>query len=318
MNADVGHPFVSGAKLRRVVSGCTFTEGPAADDRGNLFFSDCPNSQILVLREDGRKEVWRAPSGRANGMNFDPRGRLVTCCAQGDGGRRSVIRFEPDGSETVLASTYDGKILNSPNDLCFDTDARIYFTDPRYGDCDDCEQDVMAVYRIEHDGSLTRVIADVETPNGILMTPDGSTLLLVDNNPDEGGARTLLSYGMDGEGNWLLKAEIYDFAPGRGGDGMVLDTDGNVYVTAGSEESGGVYVFTPEGEHLAFLPVPEAPTNCTFGGDGLKTLYITAMTSVYAIENTIPGALAFPVPPNRRFCRENRRHADYIEQPDVG
>ena len=131
------------------------------------------------------------------------------------------------------------------------------------------------------------------------MTPDDSTLLLVDNNPDDGGARTLLSYGMDGEGNWLPKAEIYDFAPGRGGDGMVLDTDGNVYVTAGSEESGGVYVFTPEGEHLAFLPVPEAPTNCTFGGDGLKTLYITAMTSVYAIENTIPGALPFPVPANQ-------------------
>ena len=132
----------------------------------------------------------------------------------------------------------------------------------------------------------------VETPNGIVMMPDGRTLVLVDNNPDDGGARKLLSYGLYNDGQWLLKAEIYDFAPGRGGDGMVLDSERNVYVTAGSEESGGVYVFSSEGEHVAFLPVPETPTNCTFGGEGLKTLYITAMTSVYAIENTIPGALA--------------------------
>jgi gluconolactonase len=232
-------------------------------------------------------------------MNFDPQGRLVTCCAQGEGGRRAVIRFESDGSETVLASGYDGKPLNSPNDLCFDPAGRIYFTDPRYGDREDCEQDSMAVYRIEQNGGLTRVIADAETPNGILMTPDGRTLLLVDNNPDDWGARKLLFYEMDEGGDWTVKAEIYDFAPGRGGDGMVMDTDGNIYVTAGSDESGGVYVFSSEGQHLAFLPVPETPTNCTFGGDGLKTLYITAMTSVYAMENTIPGALAFPSPPNQ-------------------
>jgi gluconolactonase len=281
--------------LKKVAGDCRFTEGPAADAEGNLFFSDSPNNRIMVLRPEGTAEVWKQPCGRANGMNFDGEGRLVTCCAQGDGGAREVQRYEPDGSVTVLASHFDGKRLNSPNDLCFDPEGRIYFTDPRYGDRSDVEQDKMAVYRIEVDGSLSRVIDDVETPNGILMAPDGKTIYLVDNNPEEGGGRTLLAYGYDGETEtWLRKAELYDFAPGRGGDGMVLDVEGNIYLTAGVGDLGGVYVFSAQGQHLSFLPTPETPTNCTFGGADLMTLYITASTSVYAVECELPGCLAFP------------------------
>ena len=247
----------------KVAGGCQFTEGPAADAKGNLFFSNSPNNRIMVLRDKGSLKVWKEPSGRANGMNFDVQGRLVVCCAQGEGGAREVQRYEDDGSVTVLASEYDGKPLNSPNDLCFDPDRRIYFTDPRYGDQGDVEQDTMAVYRIEHDGTLVRVISGVETPNGILMTTDGQTIYLVDNNPQDGGARTLLAYGFDNDEKvWLRKAEFYDFAPGRGGDGMVLDVNGNIYLAAGSGEEGGVYVFSPTGEHLAFVPTPESPTNC--------------------------------------------------------
>ena len=282
-------------ELKKVAGNCKFTEGPAADGEGNLVFSDSPNNRIMVLKADGEVAVWKTPCGRANGMNFDPQGRLVTCCAQGEGGAREVQRHEADGSVTVLASEYKGKRLNSPNDLCFDPDGVIYFTDPRYGDCSDLEQDVMAVYRIDAGGEVVRVIDDVETPNGILMTPDGKTIYLVDNNPNEGGARTLLAYGYDAESNtWLRKAELYDFAPGRGGDGMVLDMDGNIYVTAGVGDKGGVYVFSSEGKHLSFLPTPETPTNCTFGGSDLTTLYITASTSVYAVDCHVPGFLAFP------------------------
>lgn len=282
-------------ELNKVVGNCKFTEGPAADGSGNLFFSDSPNNRIMILRPDGDMSVWKTPCGRANGMNFDPEGRLVTCCAQGDGGAREVQRYEPDGSVTVLASEYNGKRLNSPNDLCFDPEGLVYFTDPRYGDRSDLEQDVMGVYRIEADGEVVRVIDDVETPNGILMTPDGKTIYLVDNNPDDGGARTLLAYGYDAKSrSWLRKAELFDFAPGRGGDGMVLDVDGNIYVTAGADDLGGVYVFSPEGKHLSFLPTPETPTNCTFGGIDLTTLYITASTSVYTVECHVPGLLAFP------------------------
>ena len=287
--------FTDSPVVEKVADGCKFTEGPAADAEGNLFFSDYPNNRIMVLHTDGSLEVWKEPSHRANGMNFDPQGRLVVCCAQGQGGAREVHRCESDGGITVLASSYKGKRLNSPNDLCFDPGGRVYFTDPRYGDLSDVEQDVMGVYRIEENGELTLVIDDLETPNGILMTPDGTTIYIVDNNPDAGGARTLLAYGFDtGEDCWLRKAELYDFAPGRGGDGMVLDVDGNVYLTAGSGEQGGVYIFSPEGEHLAFVPTPESPTNCTFGGQDLTTLYITAGTSVYSLKCTTPGYLAYP------------------------
>ena len=126
------------------------------------------------------------PSGRANGMNFDAQGRLVVCCDGKDGGARAVQRFEADGTVTTLASHYAGKRLNAPNDLCFDSRGRIYFTDPRYGYKHDLEQDCMAVYRIEFDGTVTRVIDDLETPNGILITPDDRTLYLVDHNPRSG------------------------------------------------------------------------------------------------------------------------------------
>lgn len=281
--------------IHKVAGDCRFTEGPAADAEGNLFFSDSPNDRIMVLRPNGKVEIWKTPCGRANGMNFDQEGRLVTCCAQGEGGAREVQRYERDGSVTVLASHYNGNRLNSPNDLCFDPMGRIYFTDPRYGDQTDLEQDTMAVYRVEEDGQVVRVIEDVETPNGILMTPDGKTIYLVDNNPDKDGARTLLAYGYDGdEDSWLRKAEFYDFAPGRGGDGMVLDVEGNIYLTAGTGDLGGVYVFSSEGKQLSFLKTPETPTNCTFGGPDLTTLYITASTSVYAVDCHLPGCLAFP------------------------
>ena len=192
------------AVLERVSGGCTFAEGPAADAAGNVYFSDCPNDRIMCYQNDGTTTVWKQPSRRANGMNFDAQGRLVTCCAGGatyPGGARSVLRYEHDGGITNLASRYGGKPLNSPNDLCFDKHGRIYFTDPRYGDRSDIEQDCMAVYRIELDGTLTRVIDDMQMPNGILISADNGTLYLVDHNPDPGGARTLVAYDIDSSGS---------------------------------------------------------------------------------------------------------------------
>ncbi|HEX5688626.1 MAG TPA: SMP-30/gluconolactonase/LRE family protein, partial [Roseiflexaceae bacterium] len=191
------NPIPDGAELERVFTGSAFAEGPAADVDGAVFFSDCPNNRILCYRPDGTTVVWHEPSQRANGMNFDAQGRLVACCAGGPdlpGGARAVLRYGTDGSVTTLASHYAGRRLNAPNDLCFDAQGRIYFTDPRYGDRSDLEQDCMAVYRIELDGSLTRAIDDMETPNGILISADNRTLYLVDHNPDPGGARTLVAY----------------------------------------------------------------------------------------------------------------------------
>ncbi|MEZ4735951.1 MAG: SMP-30/gluconolactonase/LRE family protein [Caldilineaceae bacterium] len=283
------------AQLQRLYQGCAFAEGPAADAEGNVYFSDCPNNRILVYRPaTGKTEIWQAPSDRANGMNFDAQGRLVVCCDGKDGGARAVRRYEHDGTVTTLASHYQGKKLNAPNDLCFDNEGHIYFTDPRYGYKDDLEQDCMAVYRIAHDGSLTRIITDAETPNGILMTPDNRTIYLVDHNPASGGARTLLAYDVDDNGQWQRRGVLHDFGAGYGGDGMVLDVAGNIYLTAGEGDLAGVHIFAPSGEPVGFIPTGEIPGNCTFGGPDLRTLYIAASSSLYAIRLNIPGQLAYP------------------------
>jgi gluconolactonase len=288
-------PIPAQARLTRLYQGTTFSEGPAADAAGNVYFSDCQENRILVYRPlSGKTEIWKEPSGRANGMNFDAEGRLVTCCDGKDGGARALWRYEHDGAVSVLATHYAGKLLNAPNDLCFDRQGNIYFTDPRYGYQHDVEQDCMAVYRIGTDGSLTRIISDAETPNGILLTPDNNTLYLVDNNPNEGGARTLLEYKHDRDGHWRRSRVLHDFGTGRGGDGMVLDIEGNIYLTAGTGDQAGVYIFTPDGEQLGFIPTGEDPGNCTFGGPELRTLYITATSSLYAIELAIPGQLVYP------------------------
>jgi gluconolactonase len=285
----------AGAQLERLYQGCAFAEGPAADADGNVYFSDCPNNRILVYRPaTGATTIWQDPSERANGMNFDPQGRLVVCCDGKDGGARAVRRYESDGSITTLASHYNGKLLNAPNDLCFDQEGRIYFTDPRYGYKDDLEQDCMAVYRIEHDGTLTRMIEDAEMPNGILITPDNRTIYLVDHNPEPGGARTLLAYDVDAQGQWQRRGVLHDFGDGYGGDGMVLDVEGNIYLTAGSGEKAGIYIFAPDGQQLGFIATGEIPGNCTFGGPDLCTLYIAASASLYCIRLAIPGALAYP------------------------
>jgi sugar lactone lactonase YvrE len=290
-------PIPAHARLERLFQGTTFSEGPAADADGNVYFSDCPENRIYVYRpKTGKTEIWKEPSGRANGMNFDAEGRLVTCCDGKDGGARAVWRYEHDGRVSVLATHYQGKLLNAPNDLCFDRQGNIYFTDPRYGYQHDVEQDVMAVYRIGTDGSLTRVIDDLQTPNGILITPDNQTLYLVDNNLNPGGARTLVEYRQDSAGSWRQDKVLHDFGKGRGGDGMVLDIEGNIYLTAGDKEQAGVYIFAPNGDRLGFIPTGEAPGNCTFGGHELRTLYITATSSLYAIELAIPGSLTYPRP----------------------
>ena len=219
-------PIPTDARLERLFDGCAFAEGGCVDADGNFYFSDCPNNRIMRYRPaSGKTEVWHEPSARANGMGFDHAGRLVVCCDGKDGGAHAVRRYEKDGSITTLASHYAGKKLNGPNDLCFDNQGRIYFTDPRYGYCDDVEQDCMAVYRIELDGTLTRVIDDAEFPNGILITPDNHTLYLVDHNPNPGGARTLLAYDLADNGDWVRRGVLADFGDGYGGDGMALDIE---------------------------------------------------------------------------------------------
>lgn len=283
-----------GAKMEKVASGCKFTEGPAWDGKGNLYFSDGPNNRIMVYREGGKAKVWKTNTRSANGMLFDAQGRLITCNSQQAEGGRTVTRYDANGKVTVLADNYQGKKLNSPNDLAVDREGRIYFTDPRYGETNDLEQDKQAVYRIEKNGKLTRVIDDVQVPNGILITPDNKTLYVADNSPNEGENRTLIAYTIAADGSVKRRKVLYDLKKERGMDGMVLDTDGNIYATAGLKDKTGVYVISPSGKLIQFIRTPETATNCTFGGPDLKTLYITAGESVYRLRTRKKGWLVYP------------------------
>jgi gluconolactonase len=282
-----------GAVVEKVAGGCKFTEGPAADADGNLFFTDSPRNLVLVLRPSGKVETWDSKSGDANGMRFDARGRLVACC--GEGGARAVIRYDKDGKKEVLADRYNGKRLTAPNDLCFDSQGRVYFTDPCYGKRPKDGQEKYAVYRIEAEegepvrNKVTRVIDDVDTPNGIALSPDGKTLYVADSAARKDGPHTLVAYDVRPDGACKRRAVLHDFKESRGIDGMVVDTAGNIYATAESGERTGVYIFSPVGKQLGFLRTPETATNCTFGDRDRKTLYITAGTSVYKVRLNATG-----------------------------
>lgn len=292
--------IVPNKRLEQVFNGGVFTEGPASDRRGNILFSDCSENIIYSFNESSRiTSKWSTNSGHANGMNFDHKGRLVVCCdgkkydSSGKVGERAVRRYELDGSITTLADFYSGKKLNSPNDLCFDSRGSIYFTDPRYGDKEDLEQDVMAVYKIDEQHNIFRIISDLETPNGILISRDDKNLYIVDHNPEPGGARTLVKYRNTRNEIWEKDSILLDLGTEYGMDGMVLDSDENIYVTGGSGESAGVHIVSNSGVYLDFIPTPEVPGNCTFGGKKLDILYICATTSLYRIHLNTRGFLAW-------------------------
>ena len=238
-----------GAAVEKVASGFRFTEGPVMDRKGNILFTDIPNNRIMIYNPaDGKTGVFREPSGRANGLEFDAQGRLIECEGNSADGGRRVSRTERNGKVIALADSYNGKKLNSPNDLHLDSRGNIYFTDPRYGDRKGVEQDKEAVYRIDTTGKLSRIIDDAQRPNGILISADDKTLYLADNNGEQGGNRTLNAYDLHSDGHVTNKRVLFDFAPGRGIDGMAQDIEGNIYATAGTGEAAGVYIFTAQGK----------------------------------------------------------------------
>lgn len=261
-----------------------FTEGPAWDGQA-LFFSDIPSSRILRYHpESGETSVYRENTHEGNGLMFDAEGRLYGC--QGGDGRR-VVRYEPDGTETVIADRFEGKRLNSPNDLAFDSRGRLWFTDPRYGDFRaDMELDHESVFRADPqpDGTWTlhRVTFDTTRPNGLLISPDQRTLYVAQSEYGVDRKRELRAYPILEDGSVGEHRVLHNFYPHRGIDGMCLDAEGNLIATAGWEESGPgpmLYVFAPNGRVLETHPVPfDRPTNCTRGGRDLSTLYVTVAT----------------------------------------
>jgi len=282
-----------GAKMEKVVGDLAFGEGPAWHPDGYLVFEDVPTSRTLKLDADDKVSVYRTDTAAANGLAFDRDRRLIACEGNGGDGGRRVARIEKDGRRTVLADRYQGKRLNSPNDLAIDGKGHIYFTDPRYSKRENMELDKEGVYRIDPDGTLTRVVDSLTRPNGILVTADGQTLYVADN-ASPGGVVTLVAFDLDARGDAKNGRVLYDFGGGRGIDGMALDAGGRIWATAGTKERAGIYVFAPDARRaqatlVTVIPTSEDPTNCTFGGLRRDILYVTTTSSLYRIRTGVRG-----------------------------
>jgi gluconolactonase len=266
-----------GAKVEKLAGDFRFTEGPAADAEGNVFFTDIPNNRIHKWSPDGsplggKLSTFRENSGGSNGLYFDKKGNLLAC----EGADRRLVSIDPEGKVTVLADKYQGKQFNSLNDLWIDPKGGVYFTDPRYGSRDNMEQDGEHVYYLSPDRKkITRVINDMVRPNGVIGTPDGKRLYVTDH----GGGKTFV-YTVNKDGT-LSDKKL--FAP-EGSDGMTIDNEGNVYLT-----TSVVAVYNKASEKIEEIEVPERPANVTFAGKDRKTLFITARTSLYSVRMRVKG-----------------------------
>lgn len=275
--------IVGDAVVEKVAGGFEFTEGPVWVPDGYLLFSDIPASTMYRWTPGSvSAEVFRAPSGRSNGLTLDREGRLLAC--EHD---RRLSRTEGDGSVVTLAERYEGKRLNSPNDIVVRSDGSIYFTDPPYGlprQEEGRELDFNGVYRLAPDGALTLLDDSFDRPNGLAFSPDERVLYV---NDSRRGHIRAFDVRVDGTlSNSRVFAELRE--PGEQGvpDGMKVDVRGNVFCTG----PGGIWVLDTTGEPQGVIGVPEVPANLAWGDDDLKTLYITARTGLYRMRLRTGGA----------------------------
>jgi gluconolactonase len=267
-----------GAKVEKLADGFSFTEGPAVDAEGNVFFTDQPNDRICKWSADGKLSDFLQPCGRSNGLYFDKHGNMLACADMNN----ELWSINPEGKATVLVKDYKGKLLNGPNDLWEDPKGGIYFTDPLYKRPywtrdPAMQQDGQHVYYLSPGRKkLMRVTEDLVQPNGIIGTPDGRMLYVADI-----GDRKTYVYNIEADGTLSGKKLFCSM----GSDGMTIDNEGNVYLTG-----RGVTVFNPAGEQIEHIPIDAGWTaNVTFGGADRHTLFITAQTSVYGLRMRVKG-----------------------------
>jgi len=294
--------------------GLVLTEGVAVAPDGMVYFSDITFTHFSREKKEpveaghiwkfdpktGKTVIFRSPSGMSNGLKFDADGNLLAAEGADYGGRRITRTDMKTGKSYIVAGLFEGRPLNSPNDITVDEKGRIYFSDPRYLGHEPIDQPVQAVYRVDTDGSIHRIITDAGKPNGVAISPDQKTLYVVSNDngstgigrlrmkedpePTHKGRMALLAYDLSPEGKAKFRKVFVDYAPEDGPDGLVCDKAGNVYAAVRAENRPGICVYSPEGKELAYIKT-ELPTNVGFGrGDEAKTLYITAGKSVYRIK----------------------------------
>lgn len=264
-------------ELKRVATGFDFTEGPAADAKGNVYFTDIPKTTIHRLTPEGKVEAFTRESRHANGLMLDRQGRLVACEMAGQ-----LVAWDLEKRQRhVLADQFEGKRFNAPNDLAIDAHGGIYFTDPHFRAPQPLPQGETRVYYWSPEGGVRRVTEGLPVPNGVVLSPDGKTLYVLPSGSD-----VMLAYEVKQPGELGEKRDFYRLREGgRGADGGTVDSQGNLYITSHL----GVEVVSPTGKGLGVIKVPEKPTNVTFGGLKRSTLYITAQRSLYAAEMLVAG-----------------------------
>jgi gluconolactonase len=264
-------------------TGYQFTEGPVWHPDGYLLFSDIPAAIIYRYEPGAPPAPWRRDSGNANGLTFDRQGRLLAC----EHGNRRVSRTAADGTVTALAERYEGRRLNSPNDVVVRSDGTVFFTDPPYGiKPEEQEQPCNGVYSVSPAGELRLQVADFGRPNGLALSPDERTLY-VDDSP----RRLIRAFDVAPDGalsNGRLFADMSSEADGSP-DGMKFDVHGRIYCTG----PGGIWLYEPDGALIGLVRLPQQPANLTFGGPDLRTLYITARTGLYSLPVQSPGLPVF-------------------------
>ncbi len=289
------------AKLEKLADGFTWVEGPIWNRTGAfLLFSDIPANSVFKWQESAGVSLFLKPSGYSggapfegkepgsNGLTFDREGRLVLC----EHGDRRIARLEPDGRKTTLADRYQGKRLNSPNDLMFKSNGDLYFTDPPFGlpkafNDPGKETPFQGVYRLSKDGKLTLLIKDIKAPNGIAFSPDEKILYVSDVDPKR-AAWLVYDVKEDGtvaNGRVFFDATRWRKDPFFGPDGLKIDKQGNLF----GARPGGISVFAPDGTHLGSIETGAPTSNMNWGEDG-SVLYITGGTAVYRIKLSTKGA----------------------------
>jgi gluconolactonase len=267
-----------GAELNQISNKYSFTEGPASDKNGNVYFTDQPNDKIIKWNEaDNTLSIFKEPAGRANGLYFDHNGNLLAAADD----KNELWRINSNGIVDTLITNFEGKKLNGPNDIWVDLQGGIYFTDPYYQrpywERTTAEIEEKNVYYISPDlKNITVAATDLVQPNGIIGTPDGKTLYVADI-----GDQKTYSYTIQNNGTLTNRTIFTDM----GSDGMTIDNKGNIYLTG-----EGVTIFNPKGEKIHHIPVNEEWTaNVTFGGKNQNILFITAKGSVYTLKMNVHG-----------------------------
>jgi gluconolactonase len=296
----------AGAKLEQIFSGGVLTEGVTSSPDGTIYFSDITFTHQSgmqaghIMKFDPKTRaisVFRSPSGMSNGLKFDGQGRLLAAEGADYGGRRITRTNMSTGKAEILAAMFEGRPLNSPNDITIDEKGRVYFSDPRYLGYEPIDQPFQAVYRIDADRSIHRIITDAGKPNGVCVSPDQRTLYVVSNEngttgigrvpadaPVHRGRMALLAYDLAANGSAKFRKLLVDYAPEDGPDGLAVDVEGNLYAAVRRISRPGIVVYSPDGKELAYIPTKGLPTNVGFGrGADANLLYLTEGGNVHRI-----------------------------------